>query len=149
MLESIYYVISWICHRQCPHCYEDRFHPYQGAELSRVVTEARTSFERIIDHFPDHLRYRVPEAMGPDGIIPERTGRIILSGGEVLLPQIREPVLYPAIERISSKYRTMGGVKLVVQTTGDLVTAKIVEELLERGVWMISVSGMDDFHEGF
>jgi hypothetical protein len=40
-------------------------------------------------------------------------------------------------------------VKLVVQTTGDLVTPKIVDELLERAVWMISVSGMDDFHEGF
>jgi hypothetical protein len=24
-LESIYYVVSWLCHRQCPHCYEERF----------------------------------------------------------------------------------------------------------------------------
>ena len=149
MLESIYYVISWLCHRQCPHCYEERFHPYQGAELATVVGEARRNFERVIDHLPEHMRYRVPEATTADGIVPEKVGRIILSGGEVLVPQVREPILYPAIEKIVGKYRDQGGVKLVVQTTGDLVTAKIVDELLSRGVWMISVSGMDDFHEGF
>lgn len=148
MIESIYYVISWLCHRQCPHCYEERFHPYHGAELTAVVEETRRSFHRIIDHFPAHLRYRVPEAATDEGAIPERIGRIILSGGEVLLPQVRESALYPAIDAIIEKYRPVGGVKVVVQTTGDLVTAKIVEELLSRGVWMISVSGMDDFHEG-
>lgn len=148
MIESIYYVISWLCHRQCPHCYEARFHPYQGAELTTVLNESRSNFERIIDHFPDHMRFRVPEETGPNGIVPEQIGRIILAGGEVLLPQVRESVLYPALDQIREKYRQEGGVKLVVQTTGDIVTPKIVDELLHRGVWMISVSGMDDFHEG-
>lgn len=147
-LESIYYVISWLCHRQCPHCYETRFRPYQGAELTSVVEESRRNFERIIDHFPETMRYRVPEDASAAGEVPERTGRIILSGGEVLVPQTRESVLYPAIERIVSRYRQTGGVNVVVQTTGDLVTEKIVDELLARGVWMISISGMDDFHEG-
>jgi MoaA/NifB/PqqE/SkfB family radical SAM enzyme len=148
MIESIYYVMSWLCHRQCPHCYEDRFRPYQGADLAAVLAEGQTSFERIIEHFPEHMRYRVPEETAPDGKVPEKTGRIILAGGEVLLPQVRGPILYPAIERIVEKYRSVGGVKVAVQTTGDIVTPKIVDELLECGVWMISVSGMDDFHEG-
>ena len=148
-LESIYYVVSYLCHRQCPHCYEGRFRPYFGDELAAVTGQARANFERIIDHFPDSMRYRVPEESAPDGTVPERTGRIILSGGEVLVPQTRESVLYPAIERIVAKYRPVGGVNVVVQTTGDLVTEKIVDELLRLGVWMISVSGMDDFHEGF
>ncbi len=147
-LESIYYVISNLCHRQCPHCYEERFRPYHGAELSSVVAEARNSFRRIIHHFPNSMVYRIPEDTSPAGIVPEKVGRIILSGGEVLLPQVRESVLYPAIEQIVDRYRPVGGVKVVVQTTGDCVTAAIVQELLERGVWMISVSGMDDFHEG-
>lgn len=116
--------------------------------MATVVDESRSNFNRIIDHFPHHMRYRVLEATALDGTIPERTGRIILSGGEVLLPQVRESVLYPAIEAIVDKYRRVGGVKVVVQTTGDLVTSRIVDELLRRGVWMISVSGMDDFHEG-
>ena len=38
--------------------------------------------------------------------------------------------------------------KIVVQTTGDLVTDAIVDDLLARGVWMISVAGVDDFHVG-
>jgi hypothetical protein len=116
--------------------------------LTEVVGESRRNFERIIDHFPGHMRYRVPEAAALDGVVPERVGRIILSGGEVLVPQIREAILYPALERLAAKYRDVGGVKLIVQTTGDLVTPPIVDELLQRGVWMISVSGMDDFHEG-
>lgn len=148
-LESIYYVISYLCHRQCPHCYEERFRPYHGDELAAVTGQARDNFARIIDHFPDSMRYRVPEDAAADGTVPERTGRIILSGGEVLVPQTRESVLYPAIERIVAKYRPVGGVNVIVQTTGDLVTHQIVQELLDRGVWMISVSGMDDFHEGF
>ncbi len=148
-VESIYYVVSWLCHRQCPHCYEERFRPYHGTELDRVVSEAQSRFERIIDHFPPSMQYQVPEDAAADGTVPVKTGRIILSGGEVLLPQVRESILYPAIERIVDRYRERGGVKVIVQTTGDRVTAPIVDELLERGVWMISVSGMDDFHEGF
>jgi len=35
-----------------------------------------------------------------------------------------------------------------VQTTGDLITDAIVDDLLARGAWMISVAGVDDFHVG-
>jgi hypothetical protein len=148
MMESIYYAVSWLCHRQCPHCYEERFHPYHGSELAAVVQEGRSNFARIIENFPPHMRYRVPEDTRPDGVVPEKIGRIILAGGEVLLPQVRESVLYRAMDLITEKYVNAGGVKVVVQTTGDLVTPKIVDELLQHGAWMISVSGMDDFHEG-
>jgi len=92
--------------------------------------------------------YRTPGSHGPGGPPSEEIGRIILAGGEVLLPEVREQVLYPAIEQIVGRYRSHGGVKVVVQTTGDLVTPSIVAELLNRGVWMIAVSGMDDYHEG-
>ena len=36
-MESIYYVMSWLCHRTCRHCYEDRFRPYYGEDLERVL----------------------------------------------------------------------------------------------------------------
>jgi hypothetical protein len=39
-------------------------------------------------------------------------------------------------------------VKIVVQTTGDILTGEIVADLMERGVWMISVASVDDFHVG-
>ncbi len=140
-MESLYYVLTWLCHRTCPHCYDERFHPYHGDELSEVVTQSRSNFARVIANLPATMVYR--DRHGQDQI-----GRIILAGGEVLLEPIRESVLYPAIRLLRQKYADQGGIEVVVQTTGDLLTAKIVRELKECGVSLISVSGMDDFHEG-
>jgi hypothetical protein len=52
------------------------------------------------------------------------------------------------IERLAARYAGQGGVKIVVQTTGDLVTEPIIDALLKRGVYMISVAGVDDYHAG-
>lgn len=149
-MESIYYSICWHCHRRCRHCYEERFQPYSREALGSVVAEAERNAPRIIEHFPDRLMYldrRTPDPAAPDGF-RERAGRIILSGGEVLTDPVRERVLYPTVEAINAKYRSAGGAKIVVQTTGDLVTPAIIDDLLTRGVWMISIAGMDDFHVG-
>lgn len=56
-MESIYYVISWLCHRKCAHCYEDRFRPYYGDELTRVVNEARESFPKVIANLPPRFTF--------------------------------------------------------------------------------------------
>jgi hypothetical protein len=138
-MESIYYVMTFLCHRNCPHCYEDRFHPYHGDELSEVVRESRANFSRIIANFPDSMRFQTADGTS-------KRGRVIVAGGEILLEAVRESVLYPGLEQLYAKYE--GDVQLVVQTTGDLVTDRIVGELLERHVSMISVSGIDAFHAG-
>jgi len=145
-MESIYYVMAWACHRRCKHCYEDRFRPYVRTALAGVVEEAQRNFPRIIDNFPRHMRY-VDLAEGP-GQHSEKIGRIVLSGGESLLDAVRETVTYPVIERLQQRYANEGGVKIVLQTTGDLLTDSIVAELLQRGVYMISVASVDDFHVG-
>jgi MoaA/NifB/PqqE/SkfB family radical SAM enzyme len=145
-MESIYYVMAWACHRRCKHCYEDRFRPYVRGELAGVVAEAKRNFPRIVDHLPERMRY-IDLAEGP-GQHQEKTGRIVLSGGESLLDDVREAITYPVIERLQRRYAAAGGVKIVVQTTGDLLTDKIVAELLERGIYMISVASVDDFHVG-
>jgi hypothetical protein len=147
-VESIYYVLSWACHRKCRHCYEPRFRPYVRSALEAVVTEAEQNFPRIIDHFPSRLTYLDREHPAPDGSPAQRAGRIILAGGEVLLDAVRERVLYPAMQRIQARYRDQEGVELIVQTTGDLVTDAIVDDLLARGLTTLSVSGVDDFHAG-
>jgi len=51
---------------------------------------------------------------------------------------VREAVTYPVIERLVARYAGRGGVKIIVQTTGDLVTERIVGDLLDRGIYMIS-----------
>ncbi len=147
-MESIYFVMTWLCHRRCVHCYDDRFRPYVRGALDKVVAESATNSSKIIANLPDRMTYRDLEKPQPDGSYPERPGRIILAGGEVLLDPIREAVLYPAIEQIVERYRDAGGVRVVVQTTGDRLTKKILDELLSRGIWRVVVSGMDDFHVG-
>ena len=147
-VESIYYVLSWACHRKCPHCYEQRFRPYVRGALDAVIGEAVANFPRVIEHLPERMTYLDRGHPAPDGRLPERRGRIILSGGEVLIDPVRTRVLYPAMERIQARYARVGGVDLIVQTTGDLLTDTILEDLLDRGVSTISVSGIDEFHSG-
>jgi len=140
VMESIYYVLCWHCHRRCKHCYEDRFRPYVRDELESVVAEAVRNAPRIIANLPARLTYF------EDGV--ERAGRIILSGGDVLTEPVRERALYPTLQAIRDKYREQGGVRVIVQTTGDLLTAKILDELLALGVNTVSIAGMDDYHVG-
>jgi hypothetical protein len=142
-MESIYYVITFLCHRQCPHCYEDRFRPYYGEHRERVVAESRSSFRGIIENFPDRMTY-----LDIANNLREKRGRIILAGGEVLLEPVRESVLYPVLEQLRARYRDRGGVQLIVQTTGDVLTEKILDELLSLDVDVVSVSGIDGFHAG-
>lgn len=147
-MESIYWVMSWACHRRCRHCYEDRFRPYVRDELRSVIDEAVRNTPRIVSNLPEEMTYLDLEAPQPGGGFIEKTGRIVLSGGESLLEGVRENVTYPLIEALVERYRDRGGVKIVVQTTGDLLTRAIIEDLLSRGVYMVSVSGVDDFHVG-
>ena len=90
-MESIYYVMTFLCHRKCAHCYEERFRPYNGVELEEVVGESRSNYARIIGNFPDRMTY-----LDVGDHLRERIGRIILAGGEILLDPVRESVLYPA-----------------------------------------------------
>jgi hypothetical protein len=146
-VESIYYVLCWQCHRRCEHCYDDRFRPYHGDDLDRVVAESCAALPRIVANFPERMTYLDPSDPLPDGSPREKRGRIILAGGEVLHKAVREPILYPALDLLHTRYQ--GGVEIVVQTTGDLVTARIVEELIERRVDKISVAGLDAYHDGY
>lgn len=140
-MESLYYVLTWLCHRSCAHCYDDRFRPYHGVEREEQVRMAERNAPRIVANLPERLSYRDWN----DGL-REKAGRIILAGGEILLPAIRERVLYPVLAQLRSRYE--GGAKVIVQTTGDTLRRDLIGELLGLGVWMISVSGMDEYHEG-
>jgi len=147
-MESIYYVMAWACHRKCRHCYEDRFRPYIRGELEEVVREAERNYPRILANLPERFTYLDLDDPQADGTYPEKTGRIVLSGGEALLDPVRERVTYKVLEGLRDRYAAQGGIKVVVQTTGDLLTDEIVADLLARGVWMISVASVDDFHVG-
>jgi Iron-sulfur cluster-binding domain len=146
-VQSIYYVMTFLCHRTCAHCYEDRFRPYGGDALARVVEESVRNHPRIIDHLPDRLAYLDLDDCDPETGRPrEKIGSVILAGGEILLEPVRERVLYAGLDRLHRRYD--GEVRLVVQTTGDVLTERIVGELLQHHVWHVSVSGIDGHHAG-
>jgi hypothetical protein len=147
-VESIYFVMTWLCHRTCEHCYEDRFRPYHGEDLQKVVRQSRENAPRILENLPDRMVYRDRSDADEKGTFREKRGRIILAGGEILLDPVRESVLYPALDQLERKYRTQGGAELIVQTTGDILSEQHIVELLEHGVSSISVSGMDQYHDG-
>jgi len=147
-VESIYWVVSWYCHRTCPHCYDERFRPYVGAQLESLVKEAASAYPEIVRNLPARMTYLDAADPFADGRPSEKVGSIILAGGEVLTDPVRERILYPLLSLLHDRYEANGGVKLVVQTTGDLLTDGILEELLDHHVWMISVSGLDGFHKG-
>jgi hypothetical protein len=141
--------MSWLCHRTCEHCYEDRFHPYHGDELKRIVEESKANIPRIISNLPERMTYLDLNDADGNGSFHQKRGRVIVAGGEIMLEAVREPVLYPALDQLREKYRDRCGVELIVQTTGDILTERMVVELLEHDVSVISVSGMDEYHEGF
>jgi len=147
-MESVYYVICYLCHRTCAHCYEERFRPYHGDELQQVIAQSREVSPRVIANLPERMSYF--DWSATDGVSRpiERRGRIILAGGEVLLDAVREPILYPAIRQIHEKYADTGGADVLVQTTGDVLTERILDELLALNVRCLSVAGMDSYHKG-
>jgi MoaA/NifB/PqqE/SkfB family radical SAM enzyme len=115
--------------------------------LEAITSRSKSAFPAIVSHFPQSMVYTDLEDQREDGSFASKVGRIILSGGEVLLDPVRTEVLYPVLETLTERYETTGGVKLVIQTAGDLLSPQIIRDLLDRNVWMISVSSLDDFHQ--
>ena len=146
-MESVYYVLTYACHRKCRHCYDTRFRPYVRDELKAVIGEGIDNYRRIVGNLPDSMTYLDPSKPDADGNPSERIGRIIMAGGELLIDPVREALLYPALDAVREKYGHCGA-RVGLQTTGDVVTPKILDELRERGVWMIAVASMDDYHVG-
>ena len=83
----------------------------------------------------------------PDGSLREKPGRVTLAGGEILLKQVREPILYPAMQMLHEKYHSTAAWKSPFKPPATC-DEQIVEELLERHVGRIVVSGLDEYHDG-
>ena len=48
MLESIYYAISWVCRRACPHCYDERFRPYPDPDVQTLTEKSRAVSAQVV-----------------------------------------------------------------------------------------------------
>ncbi|MBW2368094.1 MAG: radical SAM protein [Deltaproteobacteria bacterium] len=114
---SLYWVISHRCNSQCDHCYMD-CGPGSDA-LS--FDEARA----VIDNLPDRINYQ-----------------IILSGGEVLHPKNRDLLFFVA-DGLQKKY---GHRPLAIQTNGDFLNEKIIDDCVHHNITHLSIASMDEHH---
>jgi len=141
-VNSVYWVLSWACHRKCRHCYDDRFRPYVRGALDAVVGEGRAAYARIVENLPEDFTYRDP-ASGA-----RKRGWLILAGGELLIDPVYEDLFLPAMDAVIERWGRGRGPRIGMQTTGDVLTERHLEAMLERGVWTIAVASIDDYHVG-
>lgn len=140
-MQSIYWVLTWACHRRCVHCYDDRFRPYSAEALARMVAAARHDHPRILANLPDDPTW-LNERSGQR----ERT-QLILAGGELLIDGVRDELFFPLLAGIRDRWGGTGPT-IAMQTTGDVLTAERLDALLARGVAAIAIASIDDYHAG-
>ncbi len=91
---------------------------------------------------PHGQRMSEEECMRVIDNLPEKIDKIILSGGE---PLAERKILYAILDKLTAKYGKEQ--KIVLQTNGDLMTEKILDTLLEKGLKAISIASLDRFHK--
>lgn len=141
-MESIYWVMTWACHRRCAHCYDDRFRPYVRDALDGVIQEGEGAYAKIIPNLPEDFSIEDPDELGQS-----KRGQLILAGGELLLEGVRQRIFYPALEMIADHWGAAAP-RIGVQTTGDVLTPQLLDEMLERQVASIAIASIDDYHVG-
>jgi organic radical activating enzyme len=118
-LDSLYWVITHNCNDKCDHCYNSS-RP-KGDELT--LAEA----EQVVQHFPTPT---------------DAPLRIILSGGE---PLVNRELLYTCLDKLYDRYGDAP--QYMLQTNGDLLTEKILDELLVHHVTRIDIASIDRYHK--
>lgn len=140
-MQSLYWVLTWACHRKCAHCYDDRFRPYVREGLARVVKEGAGAYAKILANLPDDMTW-ADKGAGRR----ERT-LLVMAGGELLIDGVREELFYPVLRAIRERWGATGP-KLSMQTTGDVLTPEILDETLALGMETIAIASIDDYHAG-
>lgn len=74
--------------------------------------------------------------------LPATVKQIILSGGE---PLAEKKQLYLILDTLKEKYGAAQ--RITLQTNGDLMTEKILDTLIEKGVKGISIASLDRYHK--
>jgi len=139
-MQSLYWVLTWACHRKCVHCYDDRFRPYVRAALTDVVAEGQRAYEAILANLPDDMSWI-------DAAGQRQPALIVMAGGELLIDGVREELFYPVLEAIQRRWPSVPP-RLSVQTTGDILEPGHIDAMLSRGVTTIAIASIDDYHVG-
>lgn len=139
-MQSLYWVVTWACHRKCRHCYDERFRPYTRGALDAVIAEGQRAYPLILANLPDAMRWE-------DAAGISRPTTIVLAGGELLIDGVRDRLFYPLLDAIAARW-PRNRPRIAVQTTGDILTDEMIAAMLERGVDAIAIASIDDYHVG-
>jgi hypothetical protein len=139
-VQSIYWVVTFACHRRCRHCYDDRFRPYVRGALDAVLAQGERAIPRILANLPDDMRWR--DAGGR-----WHPTQLVLAGGELLIDGVRQRLFHPLLAGIADRWGTARP-RISVQTTGDILTDDLLADMLARGVDTVAVASIDDHHAG-
>ncbi len=74
--------------------------------------------------------------------LPDKIDRIILSGGE---PLAEKKLLYRILDALRERYAD--DAQIMLQTNGDLLTAEILDTLIEKGVTRFDIASIDRYHK--
>ncbi len=118
-LDSLYWVITHNCNDHCDHCYNSS----QPNAVELTVEEA----EQVIAHFPDAA---------------DAPARVVISGGE---PLVNRSLLYFCFDALYDRYGSRS--QYMLQTNGDLLTEKILDEILSHHVTRIDIASIDRYHK--
>lgn len=91
---------------------------------------------------PQGTRMSEEECMAIINNMPDKLDRISLSGGE---PLAERKLLYKILDKLKEKYG--GKLYIALQFNGDLLTPKILETLLQKGVDRFSIASIDRYHK--
>ncbi|MFD2784540.1 radical SAM protein [Hymenobacter rubripertinctus] len=91
---------------------------------------------------PQGTRISVQDCFRIIDNLPEKVDRLILSGGEPLADKVK---LYSILEALQRKYQ--GRTQIMLQTNGDLLTEKILDLLIEKGVTRFDIASIDRYHK--
>lgn len=74
--------------------------------------------------------------------LPDKIDRIILSGGE---PLAEKKLLYRILDALRERYADEA--QIMLQTNGDLLTAEILDTLIEKGATRFDIASIDRYHK--
>ncbi|NVO32694.1 radical SAM protein [Hymenobacter lapidiphilus] len=91
---------------------------------------------------PQGTRISVQDCFRIIDNLPEKIDRLILSGGEPLADKVK---LYSILDALQRKYQ--GRTQIMLQTNGDLLTEKILDLLIDKGVTRFDIASIDRYHK--
>ncbi|KIX21531.1 radical SAM protein [Flavobacterium sp. 316] len=115
-IQSIYWVFTQLCNDDCDHCYND------SSPFGKRISKADCM--QIIEN------------------LPEKVGRLILSGGE---PLADIKLLYAILDKVREKYGDT--IQIMLQTNGDLLNTEKLQILIEKGVQRFDIASIDRYHK--